>query len=95
MTEEDTTTDTTVEAPNFGIQDLVFTLQIIEACSTRGAFRADELTNVTCPAVVGKVKAVVPVNSQRVTGVPVETLELNPNKFTELTPETLPSATAK
>jgi hypothetical protein len=46
MTEEDTTTDTTVEAPNFGIQDLVFTLQIIEACSTRGAFRADELTNV-------------------------------------------------
>lgn len=34
------------EEASFGIQDLIFTAQVFEACSQRGAFRADELTNV-------------------------------------------------
>jgi len=47
MTDENTTTEETAAAtPNFGISDLVFTLQLYEACSQRGAFRAEELTNV-------------------------------------------------
>jgi hypothetical protein len=42
MTEE-TITET---APTFGIEDLVFTLQVYEACTQRGAFKAEELSNV-------------------------------------------------
>jgi len=34
------------EEASFGIQDLIFTAQVFEACAQRGAFRADELTNV-------------------------------------------------
>jgi len=33
-------------APSFGISDLVFTLQVFEACAQRGAFRAEELSQV-------------------------------------------------
>ena len=43
MTDE---TTTPAEAPGFGIQDLIFTLQVYEACAQRGAFRADEMSNV-------------------------------------------------
>ena len=43
---EENETNTTAEAPTFGLQDLVFVLQIVEACASRGAFRADELANV-------------------------------------------------
>lgn len=45
MSDENTTT-TAEETPSFGIQDLLFTLQVYEACSQRGAFRAEELSNV-------------------------------------------------
>lgn len=43
---EDTTTAPTPDAPTFGINDLVFTLQVYEAAAARGAFRAEELSNV-------------------------------------------------
>jgi len=43
MTDE---VNTTTDTPTFGIQDLVFTMQVYEAAAQRGAFRADELTNV-------------------------------------------------
>lgn len=39
-------TTAATETPNFSIQDLVFTMQVYEAASARGAFRADELSNV-------------------------------------------------
>ena len=44
MTE--TTENTESTNTGFGIQDLVFTLQVYEACTQRGAFRADELSNI-------------------------------------------------
>lgn len=40
MSEENTA------AVTFGINDLVFTLKVYEACAQRGAFRADEMANV-------------------------------------------------
>jgi len=40
------TTESLEQQPSFGLADLVFTLQIIEACTQRGAFRAEELSNV-------------------------------------------------
>ena len=51
MTKNTETTETVAETtaaetPNFSIQDLVFTMQVYEAASARGAFRADELSNV-------------------------------------------------
>ena len=42
---EDTNTPQ-AEAPAFGIQDLIFTLQVYEAAAQRGAFRAEELSQV-------------------------------------------------
>ena len=32
--------------PSFGLENLVFTLQVYEACTQRGAFKAEELSNV-------------------------------------------------
>lgn len=58
MTEDTTTPTETV--PGFGIQDLLFTLQVYEACATRGAFRADELTNVG--AVYDRLRAFLIAN---------------------------------
>jgi hypothetical protein len=46
MTEENTASTDTTETPGFGIQDLIFSLQVYEACAQRGAFRADEMSNV-------------------------------------------------
>jgi hypothetical protein len=57
MTDE---TTTPTETPSFGIQDLVFTLQVYEACATRGAFRAEELSNVG--AVYDRLKAFLTAN---------------------------------
>jgi hypothetical protein len=48
------------EDPGFGIRDLVFTLQVFEACATRGAFRAEELSNVG--AVYDRLKAFLTAN---------------------------------
>ena len=62
MTDENTTTEETAAAtPNFGISDLVFTLQLYEACSQRGAFRAEELTNVG--AAYDRLKAFLAANN--------------------------------
>lgn len=62
MTDETTTTETidTTEATGFGMQDLIFTLQVYEACSQRGAFRADELSNVG--AVYDRLRAFLVAN---------------------------------
>ena len=57
MTDE---TITPTEAPGFGIQDLVFTLQVFEACATRGAFRAEEMSNVG--QVYDRLKAFLTAN---------------------------------
>jgi len=43
----DSTTPTQVnDVPTFGLNDLVLLLQVIEACAQRGAFKAEELSNV-------------------------------------------------
>lgn len=46
--------------PSFGIEDLVFTLQVYEACTQRGAFKAEELSNVG--AVYDRLKAFLIAN---------------------------------
>jgi hypothetical protein len=64
MTEEieNTMTDTEEKKkPSFGITDLVFTLQIIEACTQRGAFKAEELSNVG--AAYDRLKAFLAANN--------------------------------
>jgi hypothetical protein len=49
MTEQ-TTTPTPAEsapaAPGLTVQDLLLTLQVVQVAASRGAFKADELTNV-------------------------------------------------
>lgn len=56
MTEQQTDTQ-----PNIAIQDIAFLLNIVEVCSTRGAFRAEELSSVG--AVYNKVKAFIDANT--------------------------------
>jgi hypothetical protein len=58
MSESNTTTPE--NTTGFGIQDLVFTLQVYEACAQRGAFKAEELTNVG--AVYDRLKAFLIAN---------------------------------
>jgi hypothetical protein len=60
MAEDTVVTEETPEVPTFGIQDLVFTLQILEACAQRGAFRADEMSNVG--TVYDRLKAFLTAN---------------------------------
>jgi hypothetical protein len=59
MTEENTNNNTE-SAPSFSIQDLVFTLHVYEACTQRGAFRADELSGVG--AVYDRLQAFLMAN---------------------------------
>jgi hypothetical protein len=47
--------------PSLGIADIAFLLQIVEVCSQRGAFKADEMTSVG--TVYDKVKAFIAANS--------------------------------
>lgn len=47
--------------PGLGLADIAFLLQIVEICSQRGAFKADELTSVG--TVYDKVKAFITANS--------------------------------
>lgn len=64
MSDTQTTTvtaDAAAEAPTFGLQDLVFTMQVYEACAQRGAFRADELSNVG--AVYDRLRAFLIANN--------------------------------
>ena len=46
--------------PGFGINDLLFTMQVYEAVAQRGAFRADELSNVG--AVYDRLRAFLIAN---------------------------------
>jgi hypothetical protein len=48
-------------SPGLGLADIAFLLQIVEICSQRGAFKADELTSVG--TVYDKVKAFISANS--------------------------------
>ena len=63
VTENTTVNDDAEQATkaSFGLADLVFTLQIIEACTQRGAFRADELSNVG--AAYDRLKAFLAANN--------------------------------
>ena len=47
--------------PGLGLADIAFLLQIVEICSQRGAFKADELTSVG--TVYDKVKAFISANT--------------------------------
>lgn len=60
---ENTPTNETAQPqqPSFGLTDLVFTLQIIEACTQRGAFKAEELSNVG--AAYDRLKAFLVANN--------------------------------
>lgn len=51
----------TPSGPGLGLADIAFLLQIVEICSQRGAFKADELTSVG--TVYDKVKAFISANS--------------------------------
>ena len=46
MTEPTQTTTETPEAPGLTIQDLTLTLQVVQVATSRGAFKADELSAV-------------------------------------------------
>lgn len=59
----DTTNQPEGQVPSVGLADIGFLLQIVEICSQRGAFRADELTQVG--AVYDKVKAFLVANSPK------------------------------
>jgi hypothetical protein len=53
--------ETQSATPGLGLADIAFLLQIVEICSQRGAFKADELTSVG--TVYDKVKAFISANS--------------------------------
>jgi hypothetical protein len=57
------TETTEIEAPaaSITIQEIVFLLQIVETCSQRGAFRAEELSSVG--AVYDKVRGFLAANT--------------------------------
>jgi len=59
MTEEVTQEQ---QAPALGMADLAFLLNIIDVCTTRGAFKGSELTNVG--NVRDKLEAFVKANSK-------------------------------
>ena len=47
MSEETTQEQTTAEAqPNLSLQDLLLVVQIVQIATQRGAFRAEELSNI-------------------------------------------------
>lgn len=46
MTQETTTTTTEAEAPNLQLQDLLLVVQTLQVVTQRGAFRADEMSNI-------------------------------------------------
>lgn len=57
----DTPSDTPAANPSLGLNDIAFLLQIVEICSKRGAFNADEMTSVG--TVYDKVKSFVAANT--------------------------------
>jgi hypothetical protein len=60
MSDNDNTTIEENTTPSFGINDLLFTMQVYEAVAQRGAFRADELSNVG--AVYDRLRAFLIAN---------------------------------
>lgn len=51
------------DAPSVGLADIGFLLQVVEICSKRGAFNADEMAQVG--AVYDKVKAFLTANAPK------------------------------
>lgn len=74
---QDQITDAITETPpvsNISMADIAFMVQIIEVCSQRGAFRAEEMTTVG--NVYERVKAFVIANAPKPTEeAPTETGE--------------------
>ena len=60
MSDNDNTNIEENTTPSFGINDLLFTMQVYEAVAQRGAFRADELSNVG--AVYDRLRAFLIAN---------------------------------
>jgi hypothetical protein len=60
MSDNDNTNIEENTTPGFGINDLLFTMQVYEAVAQRGAFRADELSNVG--AVYDRLRAFLIAN---------------------------------
>jgi hypothetical protein len=62
MTEQATTESATTSAAanTFGLQDLVFTMSVYEICAQRGAFKADEMTQIG--AVFDRLKTFLTAN---------------------------------
>lgn len=77
MTEETTTTteETTTAGPSLSLQDLASVIQIIDLCSSRGAFQGTEMEAVG--ALRGRFQAFVSAN------VPTEEPVQNPQETTE------------
>jgi hypothetical protein len=57
------TENKTTETPSVGLADIGFLLQVVEICSKRGAFNADEMTQVG--TVYDKVKAFLAANAPK------------------------------
>jgi hypothetical protein len=66
-------TTETPSAPSFNIADLVFALQVFETCAQRGAFRADEMSNVG--AVYDRLRVFLIANGALNTAAPATTEE--------------------
>jgi hypothetical protein len=57
------TEETQANPISLTVQDIAFLLQIVETCTQRGAFRAEELTSIG--AVYDKVKSFITANTQQ------------------------------
>ena len=66
-------TQETVQTPALGLNDLSSMLTIIEVCSSRGAFRAEELATVG--ALFNKVQAFVKSHEPRTTNTEASSQE--------------------
>ena len=76
MTEETTTTtteETTAAGPGLSLQDLASVIQIIDLCSSRGAFQGSEMEAVG--ALRGRFQAFVAANAPAETEGEEETTE--------------------
>lgn len=46
MSDQETVTQDAAQAPNLSLQDLLLVVQTIQVVTQRGAFRAEEMTNI-------------------------------------------------
>jgi len=62
--------ETASQPPSLGLADIAFLLQIVEICSQRGAFKADELSSIG--QVYDKVKGFLNANVPAQPDAPAE-----------------------